>query len=45
MVAIQYIDIKKEILSENDNLANELRARLKEHKAFLINVMASPGAG
>ena len=45
MVAIQYIDIKKEILSENDNLANELRARLKEHKAFLINVMASPGGG
>ena len=45
MVAIQYLDIKKEILSENDNLANELRARLKEHKAFLINVMASPGAG
>lgn len=44
-MAIQYIDIKKEILSENDNLANELRARLKEHKAFLINVMASPGAG
>lgn len=45
MVAIQYIDIKKEILSKNDNLANELRARLKEHKTFLINVMASPGAG
>ena len=44
-MAIQYVDIKQEILSENDQLANELRTRLKQHKTFMINVMSSPGAG
>lgn len=44
-MAIQYIDIKEELLSENDNLATELRARLKKHKTFMINLMSSPGAG
>ena len=44
-MAIQYVDIKQEILSENDHQANELRTRLKQHKTFMINVMSSPGAG
>ena len=44
-MAIRYIDIKQEVLTENDQLANELRSRLKKHKAFMINVMSSPGAG
>lgn len=44
-MAIQYIDIKEEILTQNDQLANELRIRLKRHKTFMINVMSSPGAG
>ena len=44
-MAIKYIDIKEEILADNDNLANELRARLKDHKVLMINLMSSPGAG
>ena len=44
-MAIRYIDIKQEVLSANDGLANKLRARLKEHKTLMINVMSSPGAG
>lgn len=44
-MAIQYIDIKKEILLENDGLADDLRGRLKEHKTLMMNLMSSPGAG
>ena len=44
-MAIRYIDIKQEVLSANDGLANKLRVRLKEHKTLMINVMSSPGAG
>lgn len=42
---IKLIDVKNEILSANENLANELRATLKAHNVFMVNIMASPGAG
>ena len=42
---IQLIDIREAILTENDNAAEEIRKRLKEHNVFLMNLMASPGAG
>ena len=44
-MAIQYIDIKKEILLENDGLAEELRHRLRSRKTLMMNLMSSPGAG
>lgn len=39
------IDVRESILSDNQNLAAEIRAKLKESKVFMINLMASPGAG
>jgi hydrogenase nickel incorporation protein HypB len=45
MEEIRLIEVKEGILSENEALADELRARLKEKKVFLLNLMASPGAG
>lgn len=45
MKEIQLIDIKQHILSDNQNLAEELRGRLTKNKVFMLNVMASPGAG
>jgi len=42
---IKMIDVKNEILSTNDDLAEELRSRLKAHHVFMVNIMASPGAG
>ena len=35
-MAIRYIDIKQEVLSANDGLANKLRVRLKEHKTSTL---------
>ena len=45
MHPIRVIDIKEEILSDNRNLANEIRCRLRKEKTFLLNLMSSPGSG
>lgn len=45
MQEIKLIDIKKEILSENADQANEQRRRLEAKGICLVNVMASPGSG
>ena len=45
MKEIQIIDIREAILSDNDNMAQEIRDKLNEKKVFLLNLMASPGAG
>lgn len=45
MKQIRMIDIKQQILSDNDNLANEIRDTLKENDVFMVNIMSSPGAG
>ena len=42
---IQYIDLKKAVLSDNQNLADRIRQELGARKTFMVNLMASPGAG
>lgn len=42
---LKIIEVKQNIFEENENSANELRAYLKKKKTFLVNLMASPGAG
>lgn len=45
MSDVTLINIKEEILAENRELAQELRARLKDEGVFLVNLMSSPGSG
>ncbi len=45
MEKIRLIEVKEEILSDNDAAANDLRRALKAEHTFMINLMASPGAG
>jgi len=45
MSQIKTIRIKQQILSDNDNLANEIRNNLKANDVFMVNIMSSPGAG
>jgi hydrogenase nickel incorporation protein HypB len=45
MDAIKLIEVKEDILADNDAAARDLRKRLKNQKTMLINLMASPGAG
>lgn len=42
---IRLIEVREEILSDNDAAANELRGSLKQKRTFMINLMSSPGAG
>ena len=45
MQDIRLIEIKEEILSDNEQLADEVRERLGREGCVLLNLMASPGAG
>lgn len=42
---VRLIEVKENILDDNTRVADALRARLKREKTFLVNLMASPGAG
>jgi hydrogenase nickel incorporation protein HypB len=45
MADIRLIEIKEDILSDNKTQAGEIRDSLRAKKVFLLNLMASPGAG
>lgn len=45
MSEFKVIEIKKNILEDNDHEADKLRAELKEGRTFLLNLMSSPGSG
>ena len=44
-MAVKGIDVKVGIFDENDRIAEEVRAKNREQGTFMINIMASPGAG
>ena len=45
MSEFKVIEIKKNILEDNDREADRLRGELKEEGTFLLNLMSSPGSG
>lgn len=45
MDEIRLIEVKEGILSENKNLADELREKLRSKGTFMLNLMSSPGSG
>ena len=45
MSDFKVIEIKKSVFENNDREADRLRAKLKEDKTFLLNLMSSPGSG
>lgn len=42
---VRIIEIKQNVFAKNEVNADKIRQRLKEEKTFMINLMASPGAG
>ena len=44
-MAVKVIDVKVGIFDENDRIAEEVRAKNREQGTFMINIMASSGAG
>lgn len=45
MKEFRTLEIKQSVFADNDKRADMLRQELKEKKIFLLNLMASPGAG
>lgn len=45
MDKVRIIEVKQNVLANNDRKAEELREELKAGKTFLLNLMSSPGAG
>jgi hydrogenase nickel incorporation protein HypB len=45
MDEIRLIDVKKSILADNEDQAQVIRQTLRSQGVFLLNIMASPGAG
>ena len=45
MDKVRLIEIKEEILSDNNHLAHEIRKKLGGKKTLLLNLMSSPGSG
>jgi len=45
MADVRLIEIKEEILSDNTELADEIRDRLGKSRVFMLNLMSSPGGG
>lgn len=44
-MSVRVIEVNKSIYAGNEKLAEEIREELKRKGTFLLNVMASPGAG
>jgi hydrogenase nickel incorporation protein HypB len=42
---VRLIEVKEEILADNIKVAAEVRARLRNTKTMLLNLMSSPGSG
>ena len=42
---VRLIEVKENVLADNDAFAKELQQELKKKKTFLLNLMSSPGAG
>ena len=42
---VRIIEIKASIFADNNAEADKLRAKLKDNKTFLMNLMSSPGSG
>lgn len=45
MSKVEIVDLKANVLDENDVAADKTRERLKNAKTFLLNLMSSPGSG
>jgi len=42
---MERVPLEQKVLSENDRIATELRARFQEHGIFCLNFISSPGSG
>jgi hydrogenase nickel incorporation protein HypB len=44
-MGVRLIEVKEDILSDNNKMADEVRQRLQKTNSMLLNLMSSPGSG
>lgn len=44
-MAIRTIEVREKVMARNDEIASEVRSRLREHGVTALNLVSSPGAG
>ena len=44
-MSVKIVDLKANVMDDNNILAENTRKRLKEEKTFLLNLMSAPGSG
>lgn len=42
---VQVLDLQRNVVAKNDEIARELRERFRSHGLFVMNMLAGPGAG
>ena len=42
---MERVPLQQKVLSENDRIAAELRAKFQDHGIFCMNLISSPGSG
>lgn len=42
---MHYIELEKDLLYQNDKLAENIRNNMNDHNIFVLNIMSAPGAG
>jgi len=45
MEPVRLIEIKEDIMADNEALAEHLRSQMSQLKTLLVNLMSSPGSG
>jgi hydrogenase nickel incorporation protein HypB len=45
MAEVRLIEVREELLAENRQEAGDIRAELRRHGVFMLNLMSSPGSG
>ncbi|MDH5678351.1 MAG: hydrogenase accessory protein HypB, partial [Nitrospinota bacterium] len=45
MIGVRIIDVKKDVLSKNDQIAAGIREKLRQRGIVAINFISSPGSG
>ena len=45
MEDVRLIEVKEEIMADNNQVAAGVRERLRDEKTLLLNLMSSPGSG
>jgi len=42
---MHYVELEKDLLAQNDKLAENIKSNMDDHQIYVLNIMSAPGAG